>query len=71
MYFMLYELPRLKHYLGHGQPWVSNLNNFLSFKTQTMHNGKLPMLGANMYGLFSMASYQPRLKVSLLIEHLF
>ena len=71
MYFMLYELPRLKHYLGHGQPWVSNLHNFLSLKTQTMYNGKFPKLGTNVCGLFSMASYHPRLKVSLLIEHLF
>lgn len=69
MYFMLYELPRLKHHLGHGQSWVSS--NFLSLNTQTMHNGKFPKLGANMCGLFSMASCRPRLKVSLLIEHLF
>ena len=40
MNFMFYELPRLKHYLGHGQFWVSNLNNFLSLilKLCTMVN---------------------------------
>lgn len=68
---MLYELSKLKKFLGYGQLWVNNKNNFLSLKTQTMDNCEFSKLCATLYGLFSMAIRSSKRKFSLLIKHLF
>lgn len=61
----------LKQYIGHSQVCISHKDNFLSHYVQTMDNTEFPKVELVMCGLFSVASWSSKGKLSLLIGHLF